>query len=242
MTRPGPPASAQRAAALKLGMPNSEVVRVVHEWRQKIRDHDFPNAIFGPSGILSDETVESLASVGPILSLVQLEKVVGENWPWFGKYGDELLEVFKKISIPPLQPKPKQPRGRKKALDEKDEEEERTTKRSRTSSSKKPTQTPNPGPAAQVVNHLPTSPDTPLPHNPYAHLLTPSGSSSSYLGCRLQPLNYQHYYNTPGPQSPMAPIQHVGPHQHSINIASSSRIPFPPLNYQFRPYNPKNSK
>ena len=45
-------------------------------------DRDFPNAIFGPSGILGDGIVSSLASVGPILSLIQLEKVVGEMSCW----------------------------------------------------------------------------------------------------------------------------------------------------------------
>jgi hypothetical protein len=237
LTRPGPPVSVQRASALKLGIPNSEVVQAVHECRRKIRERDFPHAVFGPSGILSDETVESLASVGPILSLIQLEKVVGENWPWFGKYGDELLEVFKKLSIPPLQPKPKQPRGQKKVLDEQDREEERTPKRSRTSrtsSSKKPTQIPDP--SLTPVTH--TLPATPLLHNPYAHFLTPTGSST-YLGYQPQPQYY--YHNTP--QRPL-PVQHasVTPHQHSSTsntIASSSRTPFPPFNYQYYSYTPK---
>ena len=105
MTWPGPPVSVQRAPALKLGIPNSEVVEAVYECRRKIWECDFPHAIFGSSGIHSDEIVESLATVGPILSLIQLEKVVGENWPWFGKYGDVLLEVFKKMTIPPFKAK-----------------------------------------------------------------------------------------------------------------------------------------
>ena len=240
MTRPGPPVSVQRASALKLGIPNSEVVEAVHECRRKIWERDFPHAIFGSSGILSDEIVESLASVGPILSLIQLEKVVGENWPWFGKYGDELLEVFKKMTIPPLQPKPKQPRGQKKALDERDRDDERTTKRSRTdtshtSSSKKPAQIPDP--STGPVTHLP--PATPLPHNPYTHLLTPG--SSPYLNYQPQP-NYQYYFNTT-PQFSVSD-QHVNICQHTIinNIASSSRTTFPPLNSQFRAYNPQNLK
>ena len=183
---------------LKLGIPNSEVVQAIHEWRRKIRDRDFPQAIFGPSGFLSDETVESLASVGPILSLIHLEKVVGGNWPWFGKYGDELLEAFKKMSIPPLQPKPRQPRGQKKALSEPDrDEEERATKRSRTSrtlSSKKPTQNPDPNLALPYRPHLPPPIlqvlATLLPHNlnPYTHLLTPT-SPSPYLGYQPQALS-----------------------------------------------------
>ena len=83
---------------------------------------------------------------------------------------------------------------------------------------------------------LPQLPATPLPHNPYMHLLTPTAGSQS------QPPNYHYYYNsTPPSQFPVS-VQHVSP--HTGNIASSSRtpLPFPLLNYQFRPYNPKNLK
>ena len=238
MTRPGPPVSIQKATALKLGIPNSEVVQSIHEWRRKIRDRDFPNAIFGPSGILGDGIVSSLASVGPILSLIQLEKVVGESWPWFGKYGDELLEELEKLSIPPLQPKPKQARGQKKALDDQ-EEDERSAKRSRTNrtvSSKKATQNPALGMPVAPVSHFP--PTTPLPHNPYTHLLAPTGSSpgsSPYLG--HHPPNYMYFYNTtPHSGSPIISTQY----HSSSNIASSSGTPFPRINDQFRHYSPKN--
>ena len=115
MTQPGPPVSVQRAPALKLGILNSEVVEAVHECRRKIWKCNFPHAIFGSSGILSNEIVESLASVGPILSLIQLEKVVGENWPWFGKYGDVLLEVFKKNDNPTITTKAKAAQRSKKS-------------------------------------------------------------------------------------------------------------------------------
>ena len=250
LTRPGPPVSIQKASALKLGIPNSEVIQSVHEWRRKIWNRDFPNALFGPSGILCDESVNSLASVGPILSLIQLEKVVGESWPWFGKYGDELLEELEKMSIPPLQPKPKQPRGRKKALDEQDKVEERSNKRSRTSrttSLKKATQNPDPSLPETAVPHFPpTLPATPLPHNPYMHLLTPTASGSSpslYLGYQPQPPTHQYsYYNFQVPQSgsPNMSFQHhETPHQHSSNIASSSKSLFPPTKLQFHSYTPK---
>ena len=126
-----------------------------------------------------------------------------------------------------------------KALDEQDREDERTTKRSRTSSSKKPTQILDlsPAPVSPVTSLPPTLPATPLPCNPYAHLLTPTGSHG-----QPQPLNYQYYYNTPSPQFPVS-VQHVNPCYEDLNnIASGSRTQFPPsnLNYQFRPYNPKN--
>ena len=238
LTRPGPPVTIQKASALKLGIPNSEVVQSVHEWRRKIRNRDFPDSIFGPSGILSDEIVNSLGSVGPILSLIQLEKVVGESWPWFGKYGDELLEELEKLTIPPLQPKPKQARGQKKALDEQGEDE-RSAKRSRTSrtvSSKKATQNPAPSLPAAPVTHLPpTMPATPLPHNPYMHLLAPTGISP-YLG-QPHPSNYMYLYNTtPHSGSPIISTQYPP----SSNTASSSRTPYPPINDQFRYYSPKN--
>jgi hypothetical protein len=182
------------------------------------------------------------------LSLIQLEKVVGQNWPWFGKYGDELLEVFKKMTILPLQPKPKRPRGQKKVLNEHDREEERITKRSRTSSSKKPTQIPDPSLAA--VTHVPpraTLPATPLqvPHNvnPYAHLLTPTGSSphGPYLSYQSQ---LPYYYSSPLFSVPiqLQQVTAVTPQQNFGNIASSSKTPFPPIDYQFLPYNPKNTK
>ena len=198
------------------------------------------SALVSPYTLISTEIVESLASVGLILSLIRLEKVVGENWPWFRKYGDVLLEVFKKMTIPPLQTKPKQPRGQKKALDEWDRDDERTTKRSctdtsHTSSSKKPAQIQDP--STGPVTHLP--PAMPLPHNPYTHLLTPG--SFPYLNYQPQP-NYQYYYNTT-PQFSVSD-QHVNICQHTIinNIASSSRTNFPPLNSQFRAYNPQNLK
>jgi len=50
-------------------------------------------ALFAPSGILNDKIVESLAPVGPVLQLIELESVVGAQWPWFGRYGDELLSI-----------------------------------------------------------------------------------------------------------------------------------------------------
>jgi hypothetical protein len=151
------------------------------------------------------------------------------------------------MTIPPLQPKPKQPRGQKRVLDEQDREEERSTKRShtsRTASSKKATQNPDPSlPAAPVTHVPPISPATPLPHNPYTHLLTPPSCSFSYLGYQPQPPNYQYYYNmNTTPQSQFMSIQHhpsnFPPQQHSSDIASSSRSPFPQINHQFRPYSP----
>src|SRR6266545_1764838 len=67
-------------------------------------------------GILSDK-VEHLASVGPVLQLIELECVVGCQWPWFGQYGDELLTELLHMSIPPAKLKPTQARGAKRPID-----------------------------------------------------------------------------------------------------------------------------
>jgi hypothetical protein len=67
---------------------------------------DFENNVFGSSGILKDEVTEGLASVGLILSLIELECFVGPQWPWFGEYGHELLNGLLGMSILPMMPKP----------------------------------------------------------------------------------------------------------------------------------------
>jgi len=41
---------------------------------------------------------------------------MGGNWAWFGKYSDELLNLFKTLNVAPKQPKPPKPhtaRGKK---------------------------------------------------------------------------------------------------------------------------------
>ena len=71
--------------------------------------------MFGPTGILKNETLTALSSVGPVIvSLKQLESVVGENWPWFGKYGDNLLTELISLNVPPMILKPPQPKRTKR--------------------------------------------------------------------------------------------------------------------------------
>ena len=70
--------------------------------------------VFGPSGILKDDTLETLASVGPILRLSELERVVGSQWAWFGKYGNDLLAALAEMDMSPMQPKPPQTRATKR--------------------------------------------------------------------------------------------------------------------------------
>jgi hypothetical protein len=76
---------------------------------ERVWQRDFSGAVFTPSGILS------LASFGPVLQLIKLERVVGSQWPWFGRYGDELLTLLLGMSIPPAKPKP---RGKKRSAND----------------------------------------------------------------------------------------------------------------------------
>ncbi|KAF6745008.1 hypothetical protein DFP72DRAFT_856878 [Ephemerocybe angulata] len=67
-------------------------------WRTSTLKADFPQAIFGPAAMLSDELVESLAtSPAPIDTEEKLKRMVN-TWKWCSKYGAPLLEVLKSIS------------------------------------------------------------------------------------------------------------------------------------------------
>jgi len=57
-------------------------------------------SLFGPEGILSDEIIDTLASVGPIICLAELEWVVSLQWVWFGQYGNSLLDALLVLGSP----------------------------------------------------------------------------------------------------------------------------------------------
>ena len=85
----------------------------LQNWHAHVWERDFEDAVFGPLGILKDKIIETLALVGPILWLAELKHVVGSQWAWFGKYGDELLAALAEIDMRPMQPKPPQTQGTK---------------------------------------------------------------------------------------------------------------------------------
>jgi hypothetical protein len=152
--------------------------------------------MFAPSGILSDERIENLSSVGPIGRLNELERVVGMDWPWFGRYGDNLLEELKKLNIPLMQPKPQQTRAEKRTIHELEDgsSQKEPAQKKRAPKHVAPTQNPTPttvtaNPALSSHWHpaTPTAIATPhpyatpqyyatphhLPHNPYSFMRYP---------------------------------------------------------------------
>jgi hypothetical protein len=233
LTRPGPPTPAQRNTAVKTGIPNYAVKSALHEWRKKIWGRDFKGAAFGPSGFLKNETLEALSSVGPITRLIELERVL-DNWTWFGKYGNELLDEFATLTIAPMQPKPK----RKRAGEEKEwmasagDGGGRKAKRPRTShpqAAQAPTpvrtsgsfqwMTPEvPQSTPVATSRIPYLPPPSLAMNPYASLLTPTRfTAASPVGSRL----------AVGTPTPMSSRQTSRAHPYRRDIS-----------YEFRPYVP----
>ena len=159
----------------------------LHQWRSQILKRDFEDAVFAPSGILSDKCVENLSSVGFVDRLNELERVVGLDWPWFGQYGDELLEELKKMDIPPMEPKLQKKTAEKQVheLDEEDDQRVTKKKRGQKEYTSTPTQNPNQTPIAVTV--IPT---------PLSHSATSTTYSTTPLSTPNSYLTYQ-YYGTP---------------------------------------------
>jgi hypothetical protein len=207
----------------------------LHAWRKKVWYRDFPKAVFGPSAILKDSTLEALSSVGPIQTLKELERVVGENWTWFGPYGNELLDELVSLSIPKMIPKPKERRKasttkrKQNAQDREDGAPKRTRKEA-------PEQVPTSAQSPTTVNPLPTPgpsfyglqppmrvQPSPIPHygfqthhpyypssNPHLYYTNPHPYFTPYHPNLQNPLQsyqtYPNYYqNTPYP--PSQPLQ-----------------------------------
>lgn len=206
-------------------------------WRRNIQQGDFKDSLFGPSGILDDDTLIKLSSVGPVLSLIELEAVVGEGWIWFGKYGDSLLAEMMDMHIPPMQPKPTKPRkvrAPKRALEQEDngetskqarEDPQPATGSSRAIAALAPTPaTGRPAPVPTAT--LPATPSCPptLFHNPYAAVLhTPYHYPSTPTNPFYTPHHYQQWNQYPYYSLPMPPM--LVPSHHA-----PSSSPPPPRN------------
>lgn len=170
--------------------------------------------------------------------LNELERVVGTDWPWFGQYGDDLLEELNKLNIPPMQPKQQQKKPEKRTVQDIEEprelQEQPATKKKR--GQKQVAATPARNPTPTAVNPLPpphvtlapastphpyryTTPQyytTPqhLTYKPYAFLQHP-------YGMHLPPPFYS-YFHTPT----QAPVPNSPPSSHvalqNSNLPSSS--------------------
>ena len=64
---------------MKTGIVNENVAEEIRRWRSRVWERDYGESLFGPEGILSDDVVKNLASVGPILRLAELVRIVGSQ-------------------------------------------------------------------------------------------------------------------------------------------------------------------
>ena len=226
-TRPAPSSSQAKAIAVKTGKVNESVKSALQRWRSQIFKRDFEDALFAPSGILSDERIDSLSSVGSIGRLNELERVVGADWPWFGQYGDALLEELKKLNIPPMQPKPQQKRAEKRTVHERQEassQEEPAAKKKRGQKQVAPS---TPTPVNRPALPVPTSIAAPHPYAMPQHYATPqhipynpySFMQYAYAMPAHPPPPFYGYF-----QTPMQPPR-VPPNPTSSNIGSQNPNP-----------------
>ena len=179
LVRPGCPDPSSRSQNLKTGIVNEDVAEGLRGWRSRVWEKDYGESLFGPEGILTDNMVQSLASVGPILRLAELENVVGSQWPWFGQYGDNLLTTLLDMSIPPVTPKAQEVRGTKRPATQ---EENLGRKEQRLRLEVQESQLPPPPPGPTQVNFNPTLYPAP---NPASYFATPIHRVFGATGLRL---------------------------------------------------------
>jgi hypothetical protein len=185
---------------------------------------------------LSDERIENLTSIGPIGRLNELEQVVGMDWPWFGQYGDNLLEELKKLDIPPMQPKQQQKRAEKRTVSDLEDKQiqpamkKRNQKQVVTAPTQNPTPTAvNPAPPSHITAPAPPPAPISTPHlyaMPYRYA-TPQQqtynpySSMTYPYAMYPPPPFYGYYQTPMQPNPQV-LSKVGPQNRNL---SSSLTP-----------------
>ncbi|KAF6752222.1 hypothetical protein DFP72DRAFT_1133992 [Ephemerocybe angulata] len=117
-TRPAPPQTDKRSSNPKRGVPNEDVMEALHLWRVEIAKRDHSKALISGLGLLSDDLVELLSSLGPIATEAALVKLVGAKWVWLGKYKTELFNKLTSLSIPPMIRKPRQTPATKRTIAE----------------------------------------------------------------------------------------------------------------------------
>ena len=88
-----------------------ELKKAIVKWRKEVWTRDFEDSLFGPSAILSDASVKSDLLFGKIERLIDLESALSGYWAWFGRYGDEFLNLFKSLNIAPKQVRPPKPQA-----------------------------------------------------------------------------------------------------------------------------------
>ena len=173
------PAEAEKkgqVAMIRRGVQNSIVRNALYKWCTLIHVCDFPDSLFGPSAILKDNMLDLLSSVGPIVLVAVLKRVLAGNWSWISAYGSELWTELQKLDIPPMQPKPWQTKVAKhvQEMDDGDEDNTQVRKRTRKETTLASSHMHS---LAQTPNHL-SSTTLSAPWTPNSYPATPLRSQS----------------------------------------------------------------
>ena len=188
LTCPATPQLNSRKIAVSYESVNPATQLSIKEWHTKVWNCDFEDAIFSPTGILSDDAIDKLLSiVSHIENLIELECALGGGWAWFGTYGDELLNEIKSLPLKSMGPKPKQKRVAKQRLamvDVADGESHSVDCVAKRKCIDKPTLVPTPVRARPMTqaSHVIASPSTPIPPpNPLSNPHTGSTPNAPLL-------------------------------------------------------------
>lgn len=105
----------QLKKAPKKGVPHLQSQQDLTAWRSQIWYRDHSGASWGSSGILSDDLVDFLASVGPIVDHKALGHLIAHRWGWWEEYGHELADLVAQLHTPytPTLPKSRSSHKRK---------------------------------------------------------------------------------------------------------------------------------
>ncbi|KAH6904485.1 hypothetical protein BKA70DRAFT_1403327 [Coprinopsis sp. MPI-PUGE-AT-0042] len=183
---------------------------------------DKVNRSYAADGILGDDLVELLSSVGPFTSREKFDDLLSNSWRWFPSYGTQLFSFLQSLDIPEIVPKPRQPAketqskrapGAASKRGAGDDSEKGRGKRPRTEASMAQA-TPNPVTStSRAANRHPPS------------FLTPSSTSQ-------QPTSY--VYSTPTPPAPLSTptSRSFNPYMaylsSSYSSSSTSNTPYTP--------------
>ncbi|KAK0486708.1 P-loop containing nucleoside triphosphate hydrolase protein [Armillaria luteobubalina] len=93
LTRPGSvPAAASRETALRRAEPNRKLQYVLHQWREAVKEREFPSPMFPSTMVLSDDAIDVLAgSPFTFNSVDQLARALGAQCTWIPAFASELL-------------------------------------------------------------------------------------------------------------------------------------------------------
>ncbi|KIY43270.1 P-loop containing nucleoside triphosphate hydrolase protein [Fistulina hepatica ATCC 64428] len=118
--RPGASSRALRQPQIRRGLPHLPTVKRLGLWRKEIYERDFSHHMFAEDAFLRDDTIELLASVGPINDdaavVPRLRTLLESQWAWYSRYGEELFNLLGTLDIVTVS-KPSR-RGEKRTADD----------------------------------------------------------------------------------------------------------------------------